>query len=155
MTLDKKELKNYLKDLAKEKVGLEHLSIVYQAGHTSFHTRLRIVIPSETIIHRGVRRGIPVDEKEESKVAEVKEIAFSKDQLLNLIKILSDLKIWDLTNCTERALPDTALLSFMIMNDEEILFEQKVWENCRNDDARTKGLLKALHALIPHDWTPP
>ena len=65
------------------------------------------------------------------------------------------MKVWELENCTERALPDTALLTFILKDKDTILFEREIWESCRNDDKTTKELLKALSSRIPEDWTPP
>ena len=52
VTYSKKELKKYLKNLVKKQDGLTAFSFEYQSGHTSFHTRLRILITSEKIEHQ-------------------------------------------------------------------------------------------------------
>ncbi|MFW9933892.1 MAG: hypothetical protein ACFFDR_14745, partial [Candidatus Thorarchaeota archaeon] len=150
----KKELKNYLKRLEKDKSGLSSFTFEYRSGHTAFHSRTRIIMTPEKIVLSKIPKGIPVD-KDEEKAAKVRNMAFSEDALLNFIKELIDRKIWDMENCTERALPDTALLSFMIRDGDNLLFEQKVWENCRNDDKRTKELIRSLAAILPRDWPPP
>ncbi|MFX0044526.1 MAG: hypothetical protein ACFE8Z_01640, partial [Candidatus Hermodarchaeota archaeon] len=89
------------------------------------------------------------------KAAKKRESAFSNDKLSAFIQGLVKKKIWDLENCSERALPNAAVLTFSIRNNDDLLFEQKVWENCRFDDKRTKELLRTLAANIPLDWTPP
>jgi len=154
VSYSKKELKNYLKDLLKDNSRLSSFMFEYRAGHTAFHTRLRINITSDKVVHSRIPRGTPVDENE-AQAAKVKELDFSPDQLKKFVKELIDRKIWDLENCTERALPDTALLSFAILNGADVLFKQEIWESCRNDDSRTKDLLRVIAARLPSDWTPP
>lgn len=155
MAYTKKELRNYLKDLVKGKIELVGFSFEYRSGHTAFHSRLRIVLSSDKIMHWKIPRGIPVDSSKETKSARKREIEFSIDKLRLFVQELVKNKIWDLENCTERALPDTALLSFSIRNNDNLLFEREVWENCRNDDRQTKDLLKAIAAILPPDWPPP
>ncbi|MHA1615372.1 MAG: hypothetical protein ACTSYJ_11045, partial [Candidatus Thorarchaeota archaeon] len=87
--------------------------------------------------------------------AKIRETDFSDDKILIFIEDLRKRKIWDLENCTERALPDTPLLTFSIRNNDQLVFEQQVWENCRNDCKRVKELIRALEALLPLDWSPP
>jgi hypothetical protein len=155
VTYTKKELKKYLKELVKKQDRLTAFSFSYQSGHTSFHTRLRILITSERIEHRRIQKGTPVDSSDEAKVAKVQEMKFSVEKLLAFVKELMKNKIWDLENCTDRVLPDTALLIFTIRDNGNLVFEQKVWEICRNDDKRTKELIRSIAEIIPQDWTPP
>lgn len=155
MTYTKKELKNYLKDLLKGKAELATFSFEYQSGHTPYYSRLRITMTSDKIVHWKIPKGTPVDITKEKKAARKREITFSVEKLSAFIQELVKKKIWDLENCTERALPNAAVLAFSIRDNENLLFEQKVWESCRFDDRRTKELLKALAANIPLDWTPP
>jgi hypothetical protein len=155
VTYTKKELKKYLKNLVKKQAGLTAFSFEYQSGHSAFHTRLRILITSERIEHRRIQRGTPVDSPEEANATKMQVMEFSAEKLSTFVKELMKIKIWDLENCTERALPDTALLTFSIRDNDDLVFEQKVWESCRNDDKRTKELLRSLSAIIPQDWTPP
>ena len=155
VTYSKKELKNYLKDLAKGKGELTSFSFEYLSGHTSFHTRLKILVTSNKIVHRRIAKGVPVDGIDEENKSVVRELEFSEDELVAFVDELMKRKIWDLENCTDRALPDTALLTFLIRKDDDIIFKQETWESCRNDDARTKELIRALSAIIPQDWTPP
>ncbi|MFX1560410.1 MAG: hypothetical protein ACFFBL_07465 [Promethearchaeota archaeon] len=151
----KKELKKYLKELVKKQDRLTAFSFEYQSGHSSFHTRLKILITSERIEHRRIPSGTPVDSPEETSATKLQEMKFSVEKLSSFVKELMKSKIWDLENCTERALPDTALLTFVIRDNDNLVFEQKVWGSCRNDDRRTKELLRSLAAIIPQDWTPP
>jgi hypothetical protein len=151
----KKELKKHLKGLMKGKIELASFSFEYQSGHTAFHSRLRIILSPDKITHWKIPKGIPIDSSEETKAARMREIEFSIDKLRMFVQELIKSKIWDLENCTEKALPDTALLSFSIRDSDNLLFEQKVWENCRNDSKQTKELLKALAAILPPDWPPP
>ncbi|MFW9834182.1 MAG: hypothetical protein ACFFEK_09320 [Candidatus Thorarchaeota archaeon] len=155
MTYSKKELKKYLKNLLKEKDGLANFSFEYQSGHTSFHTRLTIQVTSDKIKHTRIPQGVPVGSAEEANAMKVREIEFSFDSLAAFVEVLVKKKIWDLENCTERALPDTALLTFLIRNNDEVVFKQEIWQICRNDDARTKDLIRALASIVPQDWTPP
>ncbi|TFG28324.1 hypothetical protein EU527_17465 [Candidatus Thorarchaeota archaeon] len=155
MTYSDKDLKNYLKDLVKGKSSITNFSFEYQSGHTSFHTRLRILVTSEKIEHRRIPRGIEVDSPEEAQATKVRETSFSAENLKSFVEVLLMKKIWDQKNCTDRALPDTALLTFLILDNGSPIFSQEVWESCRNDDARTKDLIRALSAIIPRDWTPP
>ena len=155
MTYTKKELKKYLKDLVKKKDRLTAFKFEYQSGHTAFHTRLRIVITSERVEHRRIPRGIPVDSPNEANATKLQQMNFSGEKLSEFVGELMNSKIWDLENCTERALPDTALLTFSIRDNDNLVFEQKVWESCRNDDKSTKELLRTIAAIIPRDWTPP
>ncbi len=155
MAYTKKELRNYLKDLLKGKTELTNFSFEYRSGHNAFHSRLRIILSSNKITHWKIPRGTPVDSSEETKSARIREIEFSIDKMKLFVQELIKNKIWDLENCTERALPDTALLSFSIRNNDNLLFEQEVWENCRNDNKQTKALLKVLAAILPQDWPPP
>jgi hypothetical protein len=155
LTYSNKELKNYLKRILKEKDGLTNFSFEYQSGHTSYHTRLKILVTSKKIEHRRIHRGVPVDSVEEENATVVREQEFSVDKLAVFVDELVKKKIWDLENCTERALPDTALLTFLIRNNDEIIFKEEIWESCRNDDIRTKELIRVLSAIIPTDWTPP
>lgn len=155
MTYSKKDLKNYLKDLLKEQNGLDHFSFEYKSGHTSYHTRLRILVNSKKIEHRRIQRGIPIGGPEEENATKVHESEFSVEKLATFVETLDKLKIWDLENCTDRALPDTVLLTFIIRKDDEIIFQQESWESCRNDDKRTKDILRALSVIIPPDLTPP
>ena len=155
MTFDKKELKNYLKGLLKDQTGLANFVFEYLSGHTAFHTRLKIMITSERIEHRRIPRGVEVGSSGEAKATKVNEKAFSLEDLATFVEVLLKKKIWDLENCTERALPDTAMLTFMIRDNDNIVFKQEVWESCRNDDDRTKDLIRAISAIIPQHWTPP
>ncbi len=155
MAYAKKELRNYLKDLLKGKIEFANFSFEYRSEHTAFHSRLRIVLSSDKITHWKIPRGISVDSSKETKSARKREIEFSTDKLRLFAQELVKNKIWDLENCTERALPDTALLSFSIRNNDTLLFEQEVWESCRNDNKQTKELLKALASVLPQDWPPP
>jgi hypothetical protein len=155
VTYTKKELKKYLKELVKKQDRLKAFSFEYQSGHTSFHTRLTILMTSERIEHRRIPRGTPVGSPDEANVTKVHEMEFSVVKLSAFVEELMKSKIWDLENCTERALPDTAYLTFRIRDKDSLVFEQKVWESCRNDDKRTKELLLSLAAIIPPDWTPP
>ena len=155
MTYTKKELKNYLKDLLKGKADLANLSFEYQSGHTAYYSRLRITVTSDKIVHWKIPKGTPVDIAIEKKAAKKREIAFSSEKLSNFIQDLVKMKIWDLENCSERALPNTPLLTFSIRDNSNLLFEQKIWEICRFDDKMAKELLRTLAANIPLDWTPP
>jgi hypothetical protein len=136
----KKELKNYLKNLVKGKADLKSFSFEYQSGHTAYYSRLRITVTFDKIIHWKIPKGIT---------------AFSNEKLSAFIQELVKKKIWDLENCSERALPNAAVLTFSIRNDDNLLFEQKIWESCRFDDKRAKELLRTLATNIPLDWTPP
>jgi len=155
VTYSEKDLKNYLKDLVKGKANITNFSFEYLSGHTSFHTRLKILVTSEKVEHRRIPRGIEVDSPEEKKATKVNKIVFSEDKLKSFAKVLLEKKIWDLENCTDRALPDTALLTFTILENGNPIFSQEIWESCRNDDSRTKDLLRALSAITPKEWTPP
>ncbi|MFW9966400.1 MAG: hypothetical protein ACFFEA_04535 [Candidatus Thorarchaeota archaeon] len=155
MAYTKKELRNYLKDLLKGKAELANFSFEYQYGHTAYYSRLRITMTSDKIVHWKIPKGTPVDIKKETRAAKKREISFSTDKLSVFIQELVKKKIWDLENCSERALPNAALLTFSIMDKDNLLFEQKVWESCRFDDKKTKELIGTLAATIPLDWTPP
>jgi len=155
VTYSDKDLKNYLKDLVKGKANITNFSFEYLSGQTSFHTRLRILVTSEKIEHRRIPRGIEVDSPEEANATKVSETSFSEDKLKSFVEVLMKKKIWDLENCTDRALPDTALLTFTILDNGNPIFKQEIWESCRNDDSRTKDLIRALSAIIPSGWTPP
>jgi len=155
VTYTKRELKKYLKDLVKKQDRLTAFSFEYQSGHTAFHTRLRILITSERIEHRRIPRGTPVESPDEANAMKLHEMDFSVEKLSAFVRELMKNEIWDLENCTERVLPDTALLTFTIRDNGTAVFEQKVWESCRNDDKRTKELMRSLAAIIPQDWTPP
>jgi len=155
VTSTKKELRNYLKDLLKGKAELANFSFEYQYGHTTYYSRLRITVTSDKIVHWKIPKGTPVDIKIETKAAKKREIAFSNDKLSAFIQELVKMKIWDLENCSERALPNAAALTFSIRDQDDLLFAQKVWESCRFDDKTTKELIRTLAANIPLDWTPP
>jgi hypothetical protein len=155
VTYTKKELKNYLKNLVKGKADLKSFSFEYQSGHTAYYSRLRITVTSEKIIHWKIPKGIPVDITKEKKAAKKRETAFSNEKLSAFIQELVKKKIWDLENCSERALPNAAVLTFSIRDNDNLLFEQKIWESCRFDDKRAKELLRTLSTNIPLDWTPP
>jgi len=154
VTYTKKELKNYLKDLSK-KAELSSFSFEYESGHLEFHSRLRIILSSGKIIQWKIPKKTPLDREKEKEKAKIRETDFSDDKILIFIKGLRKRKIWDLENCTERALPDTPLLTFSIRNNDQLVFEQQVWENCRNDCKRTKELIRILAALLPLDWSLP
>jgi len=154
VTYTKKELKNYLKDLSK-KAELSSFSFEYESGHLEFHSRLRIILSSGKIIQWKIPKKTPLDREKEKEKAKIRETDFSDDKILIFIEDLRKRKIWDLENCTERALPDTPLLTFSIRNNDQLVFEQQVWENCRNDCKRVKELIRALEALLPLDWSPP
>jgi hypothetical protein len=155
VTYTKKELRNYLKDLLKGKAELANFSFEYLSGHTAYYSRLRITVTPDKIIHWKIPKGTPVDIKKEAKAAKKREIAFSNDKLSVFIQDLVKKKIWDLENCTERALPNAAVLTFSIRDKDNLVFEQKVWESCRFDDKTTKELIRTLAIIIPLDWTPP
>ncbi|MFW9814755.1 MAG: hypothetical protein ACFFEW_02440 [Candidatus Thorarchaeota archaeon] len=155
MTYSNKELKKYLKSLLKEKNDLSTFSFEYLSGHTAYHTRLKIIVTSERIVHRRIRSGVPVGGPEEEKEAVVQELEFSAEKLVAFVKELIEKKIWDLENCTTRALPNMALFTFSIRKNDEIVFKQEVWEICRNDDDKTRELIRVLSALIPEELTPP
>ncbi len=155
MVYTKKELKKYFKSLLKGKSELANFSFEYQSGHTAYYSRLRITVTSEKIVHWKIPKGTPVDIKKETKAAKKREIAFSSDKLNVFIQELVKKKIWDLENCSERALPNAAVLTFSIRDNDNLLFEQKIWESCRFDDKRAKELLRTLSTNIPLDWTPP
>jgi hypothetical protein len=155
VTYTKKELRNYLKDLMKGKADLANFSFEYQYGHTAYYSRLRITVASDKIVHWKIPKGTPTDIKQETKAAKKREIAFSNDMLAAFIQELVKQKIWDLENCSERALPNTAVLTFSIRDEDNLVFEQKVWESCRFDDKTTKELIRTLASNIPLDWPPP
>jgi hypothetical protein len=155
VTYSKKELKKYLKSFLKGKEEIDAFSFEYLSGHTSHHTRLKILVTSTKIVHTRIHKGVPVDSVEEGNEAVVREIEFSGEKLAMFVDELVKKKLWDLENCTERALPGTALLTFLIRKNDEIIFRQETWESCRNDDIRTKELIRALSAVIPQDWNPP
>lgn len=154
MTYTKKELKNYLKDISK-KSELSSFSFEYESGHMVFQARLRIILSSGKIIQWKIPQKTPLDREKEKEEAKIREIDFSEQKLLIFVEGLRKRKIWDLENCTQRALPDTPLLTFRIRNNDQLVFEQQVWENCRNDCKRTKELIRNLAALLPLDWSPP
>lgn len=120
-----------------------------------FHSRLRIILSSGKIIQWKIPKKTPLDREKEKEKAKIRETDFSDDKILIFIEGLRKRKIWDLENCTERALPDTPLLTFSIRNNDQLVFEQQVWENCRNDCKRTRELIRTLEALLPLDWSPP
>ena len=155
MTYTKKELKNYLKDLLKEKTELSSFSFEYQSGHLEFHSRLRIIVSSDKIIQWKIPYKTPIALEDEKKVATIREIELSKEKLLEFIKKIQKRKIWDLENCYLHSLSDSALLLFKIRNNGELVFEEEVWENCRNDSSRVKEVIRALGALLPFEWSPP
>lgn len=155
VTYTKKELKNYLKDLLKEKTELSSFSFEYQSGHLEFHSRLRIFVSSNRIIQWKIPYKTPIVLEEEKKAATIREIEISKENLLVFLEQIIKSKIWDLENCTEQSLSDTPLLFFKIRNEDQLVFEEEVWENCRNDSARVKEVIKALGALLPPEWPPP
>jgi hypothetical protein len=155
VTYTKKELRNYLKDLIKGKADLANFSFEYQYGHTAYYSRLRITVASDKIVHWKIPKGTPIDIKKETKAAKKREIAFSNDMLAAFIQELVKQKIWDLENCSERALPNAAVLTFSIRNGDNLVFEQKVWESCRFDDKTAKELIRTLASNIPLDWPPP
>jgi hypothetical protein len=155
VTYSKKELKKYLKGLVKDPAGLPNFSFEYRSGHTSYHTRLRILVTSERIEHRRISRGIEVDSPDEAKATKVRETNISTEQLKIFVEALLKKNIWDLKNCTDRAAPDTPLLTFIIRDNGNPIFKQEIWQICRNDDTRAKELIRALSALVPLDWTPP
>jgi hypothetical protein len=155
LTYSKKELKKYLENLLKGKDELANFTFEYLSGHTSFHVRLKIQVTSNKIVHRRIHRGVPVDSAREANEAVVRELEFSDEQLVAFIDEIMNRKIWELENCTERPLPDNALLTFLIRKNDEIIFEREIWEICRNDDPQTKELIRTLSAIIPQEWTPP
>jgi hypothetical protein len=155
LTYSKKELKKYLKSFLKDQDKITSFSFEYLSGHTAFHTRLKILVTSTKIVHRRIQKGVPVDSEDEANAARVREVEFSVEKLVEFVDVLAKKKVWDLQNCTEKALPDTALLTFLIRNNVEVVFKQEIWESCRNDDTRTRELIRALAAIIPQDWTPP
>ncbi len=150
----KKELKNYLKDLSK-KSEVSSFSFEYESGHLEFHSRLRIILASGKIIQWKIPKKTPLDSESEKDEGKKREIEISEEKILIFIEDLRKRKIWDLENCTERALPDTPLLTFRIKNNDQLVFEQQVWETCRNDSVRAKELIRTLGALLPRDWPPP
>ncbi len=155
VTYTKKELKNYLKDLLKKKEELSSFSFEYGSGHMEFQSRLRIILSSGKISHWKIPKKTPLDRVTEEKEGKKRETDVSNEKILIFVEGLRKRKIWDLKNCTERALPDTPLLTFRIKKDDQIIFEQQVWENCRNDCKRTRELIRTLEALLPLDWSPP
>ena len=138
VTYTTKELKNYLKDLSKKKVELSNFSFEYESGHLEFHTRLRIILAFGKITQWKIPKKTPLDEERENKEAKKREIEISEEKMLIFVEGLRKRKIWDLENCTQKALPDTPLLTFRIKSDDQLAFEQQVWENCRNDSTRVK-----------------
>ncbi len=154
MTYTKKELKNYLKKLSK-KAELSSFSFEYESGHLEFHSRLRIILSSSKLSQWKIPKKTPLDREKEKEEAKIREIDFSEEKILIFVEGIRKRKIWDLENCTQKALPDTPLLTFRIRNNDQLVFEQQVWENCRNDCKRTKELIRTLEALLPLDWSPP
>ena len=155
MTYTKKELKNYLKDLLKKKAELSSFSFEYESGHMEFQARLRIILSSGKIIQWKIPKKTPLDREREDEAAKIREAEISEEKILVFIEGIRKRKIWDLENCTQKALPDTSLLTFRIKNGDQLVFEQQVWENCRNDCKRTRELIRTLEALLPLDWSPP
>ncbi len=155
MTYTKKELKNYLKNLLKKKEELSFFSFEYESGHMEFQARLRIILSSGKIIQWKIPTKTPLDREKEDEVAKKREVEISEEKILVFIEGIRKRKIWDLENCTQKALPDTPLLTFRIKHDDQLAFEQQVWENCRNDSKRVKELIRTLEALLPLDWSPP
>ena len=155
MTYTKKELKNYLKDLLKEKTELSSFSFEYQSGHLEFHSRLRIIVSSDKIIQWKIPPKTPVVLEEEEKEAKIREIEVTKEKLLVFLESIIKRKIWDLENCYLHSISDSPLLLFKIRNKDQLVFEEEVWENCRNDSTRVKELIKSLGAILPLEWPPP
>ncbi|TFG31342.1 hypothetical protein EU528_06530 [Candidatus Thorarchaeota archaeon] len=139
----------------QEKTELSSFSFEYESGHLEFHSRLKIIISSGKIVHWKIPKKTPLDREKEREEAKIREIEISNEKLRDFIEDIRKRKIWDLENCTERALPDTPMLTFRIKNNEQLVFEQQVWENCRNDSVRAKELIRTLGALLPLDWPPP
>ncbi|MFX1483786.1 MAG: hypothetical protein ACFFCP_11440, partial [Promethearchaeota archaeon] len=98
MTYTKKELKKHLKDLVKKQDGLTAFSFEYQSGHSTFHTRLRILITSERIEHQRIQKGTPGGSPDEANETKTQEMGFSVEKLSAFVKELMKNKIWDLEN---------------------------------------------------------
>ncbi|TFH10601.1 MAG: hypothetical protein E4H14_02230 [Candidatus Thorarchaeota archaeon] len=146
-------MKNYLRDLVKKKVELSNFSFEYESGHLEFHSRLKIFLSSSKIIHWKIPKKTPFNREKE--VAKIRETEISEEKILVFVEETRKRKIWDLENCTQKALPGAPLLTFRIKHNGQVVFDQQVWENCRNDSIRVKELIRALGALLPQDWTPP
>lgn len=154
MTYTKEELKNYLKGLSK-KAELSSFSFEYESGHLEFHSRLRIILSSGKIIQWKIPKKTPLDREKEKEKAKIRETDVSDEKVLIFIKGLQKRKIWDLENCFEKSLTNAPLLTFRIKINDQLVFEQQVWERCRNDCKRTKEVIRALAAMLPLDWFPP
>ena len=155
MTYTKKELKNYLKELSKKKAEVSSFSFEYESGHREFQARHRIILSGGTIIQWKIPKKTSLDRETEEKEGKKQEIEVSDEKILIFVEGLRKRKIWDLENCFEKSLTDAPLLTFRIKNNDQLVFEQQVWERCRNDCKRTKEVIRALAALLPLDWSPP
>ncbi|MFW9845055.1 MAG: hypothetical protein ACFFEV_10800 [Candidatus Thorarchaeota archaeon] len=143
-----------MKDISK-KGNMSGFLLEYESGHMEFQARLRIILSSDKIIQWKIPSKTPLDREIEEKEGTKRETEISDEVLAAVVEELQKKKIWDLENCTDRPLPDTALLTFRIKNQNQVVYEQQVWENCRNDSKRTKELIKILASILPSDWTPP
>ena len=146
-------MKNYLKDLVKKKAELSSFSFEYESGHLEFHARLKFFVSSGKIIQWKIPKKTPLDREKE--VTKIREIEISEEKILVFVEDIKKRNIWDLENCTQKALPGAPLLTFRIKQNDQIVFEQQVGENCRNDSIRVKELIRTLGALLPQDWSPP
>jgi hypothetical protein len=153
VTYSKKELKNYLNDLLKNNSKLSSFSFEYESGHLEFQSRLRIFLVSGKLIQWKIPKKTPLDREEE--VAKIRETEISEEKVLAFVEGITKWKIWDLENCSEKALSETALLTFRIKYNGEVVFEQQVWENCRNDSKRVKEVIRSLGTILPLEWSPP
>ena len=104
---------------------------------------------------RGMKKSSFLKEDGEEKEGKKRETEVSDEKVLIFVQALQKRNIWDLENCFEKSLTDAPLLTFRIKNNDQLVFEQQVWERCRNDSKRTKEVIRALAALLPLDWSPP
>ena len=155
MTYTNKELKNYLKELSKKKTELSSFSFEYESGHLKYQARHRIILSSGSIIQLRIPKKTPLDRETEEKEGKKRETEVSDEKVLIFVEALQKRNIWELENCFEKSLTNAPLLTFRIKNNDQLVFEQQVWERCRNDSKRTKEIIRALGALLPLDWSPP
>ncbi|MFX1449308.1 MAG: hypothetical protein ACFFCM_00615 [Promethearchaeota archaeon] len=152
---NKKLIEEFLRDVLEKPKMRDKFEFDYKAGHTAFHARVYLTISFNELVYKYFPRGTPMNPIEEEKRAQIQKRSLSEEVATNFLKGLIKNSVWNLLNCTDIVEPDTALLTFIIKNGAEIIFQSEIWESCRHTAEHTKSILDLLLEISPKKPMPP
>ena len=148
---DTKKVETFLNDiLAHSEIG-DEFEFIYKAGHTAFHARVYVnIFPSE-LIYKFIPRGTPVDASKEEAKSETQKLTLSETDFRTFIEGLIKHQIWELRPCSDVIPPDTAMLTFIIQQKGNKIFETISWTHCIDMklDERAGNIVQLIRKIAP------